>query len=78
MASNKARVTVSEPVPCVNCSNEALYKYNVTDTFSMAYCQYHLPKFLINSNLVSQIFDEPADPAPVAEPVDEEEDAVNP
>ncbi|CAB4123926.1 hypothetical protein UFOVP46_129 [uncultured Caudovirales phage] len=31
---------------CANCKNDALYTYEVTDTFSIDYCQYHLPRFL--------------------------------
>jgi hypothetical protein len=31
---------------CANCATDALYTYKVTDSFSINYCQLHLPKFL--------------------------------
>lgn len=31
---------------CANCSNTALYTYQVTESFGIDYCQYHLPTFL--------------------------------
>jgi len=33
-------------VKCANCSNDALYVYQVTESFGINYCQYHLPRFL--------------------------------
>lgn len=33
-------------ITCANCSNEALYTYQITDDFNIHYCQYHLPRFL--------------------------------
>ena len=54
---------------CANCVNDALYTYRVTDDFGIDYCQYHLPRFLIdhkNSGLLEVI------PAQVAIPEIEE------
>lgn len=31
---------------CANCTSDALYVYEVTDSFNINYCQYHLPVFL--------------------------------
>jgi hypothetical protein len=31
---------------CANCANDALYVYQVTSTFDIKYCQYHLPRTL--------------------------------
>jgi hypothetical protein len=31
---------------CVNCSNNALFEYKVTQLKSFLYCDTHLPKFL--------------------------------
>jgi hypothetical protein len=31
---------------CANCTNTALYTYQVTEDFGIDYCQYHLPTFL--------------------------------
>ena len=31
---------------CVNCSNEAVYTYLITDSYSKSYCANDLPKFL--------------------------------
>jgi hypothetical protein len=31
---------------CANCTSDALYVYEVTSTFNINYCQYHLPVFL--------------------------------
>lgn len=31
---------------CANCDKDALYTYEVTDTFVINYCEYHLPRFL--------------------------------
>lgn len=31
---------------CANCANDALYVYQVTDSFDIKYCQYHLPRTL--------------------------------
>jgi hypothetical protein len=31
---------------CANCESDALYVYEVTDSFNIPYCQYHLPVFL--------------------------------
>ena len=31
---------------CANCTSDSLYVYEVTDTFNIPYCQYHLPVFL--------------------------------
>lgn len=31
---------------CVNCATDAMYTYEITDSFSIDYCQYHLPRFL--------------------------------
>jgi hypothetical protein len=31
---------------CANCANDALYIYQVTSTFDIKYCQYHLPRTL--------------------------------
>jgi hypothetical protein len=49
---------------CANCAVEAVYQYNLTDTFAQLYCPIHLPKFLrgktSQSMLVSIIKPEPA------------------
>ena len=31
---------------CVNCKNEAVYTYLITDSYSKSYCDNDLPKFL--------------------------------
>jgi hypothetical protein len=31
---------------CANCDKDAMYTYEVTDTFYIDYCEYHLPRFL--------------------------------
>lgn len=31
---------------CANCAADAHYVYEVTDSHSIQYCQYHLPAFL--------------------------------
>ena len=31
---------------CANCANDALYVYQVTSSFDIKYCQYHLPRTL--------------------------------
>ena len=31
---------------CANCAKDAMYTYEVTDTFAIDYCEYHLPRFL--------------------------------
>ena len=57
-------------VKCANCSNDALYVYQVTDSFGINYCQYHLPRFLHNQRNGGLLA---APTAPVVEaPVEEE------
>jgi hypothetical protein len=54
---------------CANCSSDALYTYNVTPDFGINYCQYHLPKFLLNvkhADLVSDVVVETPVEAPVS------------
>jgi len=55
MAKSKVVVEDKVPLSCANCATNAFYVYQVTDSFSIPYCQYHLPRFLINSDLVAQV-----------------------
>jgi hypothetical protein len=31
---------------CANCAADAIYTYQINDSFAMHYCQSHLPRFL--------------------------------
>ena len=42
-------------VTCANCSGEALYTYQVSDSYLINYCQYHLPKFLVGKKNAGQL-----------------------
>jgi len=53
---------------CANCSSDALYTYNVTPDFGINYCQYHLPKFLLNAKHADLVSDVAVE-APVEVPV---------
>jgi hypothetical protein len=44
---------------CANCESDALYVYEVTDTYGIPYCQYHLPVFLTKLQKSGQL--KPAD-----------------
>jgi len=75
----KSKVTVEDviEVACSNCANTAFYSYNVTSSFAIPYCQYHLPRFLLNSDLVTQVI-EASSVEEVVEEVAEESNASNP
>lgn len=34
---------------CATCTNDAIYVYQPGPSFSINYCQYHLPRFLTRS-----------------------------
>ena len=53
---------------CVNCSNEAVYTYLITDSYSKNYCASDLPKFL-NSR---EYFGRVVEIAEVSAPVESE------
>ena len=55
MAKSKVVVEDKLPISCANCATTAFYLYQVTDSFSIPYCQYHLPRFLINSDMVTTV-----------------------
>jgi hypothetical protein len=73
---------------CVNCSNDALYQYKISDVDSMLYCGTHLPRFLESQRKAGSLAITPAftslreeafaslapvaEEAPVEEPVEEE------
>ena len=39
-------------VKCNICGNDALYTYKVTPSYSIDYCQYHIPRALFGTGLV--------------------------
>lgn len=71
-------------ITCANCSNEALYTYQITSTYQVHYCQYHLPRFLTNKKNAGQlplmtpiqVAEEPKSSKKKSAPVVEEEPVV--
>jgi hypothetical protein len=55
---------------CANCDRDALYLYQIGDSFKLYYCQSHLPSFLWESRDLGQLG------IPLELPVEEEEAPV--
>lgn len=55
---------------CANCTDNAIYVYQITPVSGINYCQYHLPRFLYQQRDAG-ILPAPVDPI-VEEPVVEE------
>jgi hypothetical protein len=65
---------------CANCAADAIYTYQVNESFGIHYCQSHLPRFLYGQrdagNLAFKVAEEAPKPskkkaAPVEEVVEE-------
>ena len=50
---------------CVNCSNEAVYTYLITDNYSKSYCASDLPNFLKSKEYSTRVVDFVKESAPV-------------
>lgn len=64
---------------CANCANDALYVYQVTSTFDIKYCQYHLPRTLGKKGTTGvSLYEAPKPAKKKAEPEVEAEPVVEP